>query len=505
MKRLLNFLPMRTLQRRMELRCQRDFHRAIQVTQFRRVNHQFQHKLFHSSVQIRAESRKDTDTQIDNSSSPLQPTPFVHDAKDSAGSARSAAEAAGSAAEDAKTAKHSDAIDRRVYSVAISSLLMGTALGTLQPVLPALVAKLNIPPAEYGLIVSVAFLARILFNIPAAYLGTRYGRKPLLVGGPLVTSIAMLVMGTAKSSSELMSGRFGVGVGGSMQLAGGQLYMSDISNPRNRARTLGPMTAAFSLGAVLGPALGGYLATYGTSLPFFVVAGLISLAAANNARLAETLPKSQRNVGGSLSTEFKATLSQWKELLGSTDMRAILWVQMTSWAVAAGSIYTLLPLWVTEVWSLEPSGLGTIFAFMAVINVIGTQPAARLADKRGRKAAIVPACIIMSVSLAMMPVIAAHSLTGLLFCLATWSVGNCLIGPSPTAYVSDISSSETRAQALGLLRTASDIGFLIGSAGAGVFAQFVSIPVTLYTLASLLAVVTVNFSLRAKESLIKRK
>jgi MFS family permease len=446
-------------------------------------------KTFHTTpfhLQNRSTQTKNQTKQLDQSSSPIQPTPFLHDANDSP------------PAND--TPSQTETIDKRVYSVAISSLLMGTALGTLQPVLPQLVAELNIPAGEYGFIVSVAFLARILFNIPAAYLGQRFGRKPLLIGGPIFTSISMLIMGTAKTSSELITGRFGVGVGGSLQLAGGQLYISDISNARNRARTLGPMTAAFSLGAVLGPALGGYLASYGTSAPFYVVSGLIALAAANNARLAETLPKSQRIVSSSLLEEVSSTLSQWKSLLSSTDMRAILLVSMSTWAVAAGSVYTLLPLWVTEVWKLEPSGLGTLFAIMACINVVGTQFAARIADKRGRKAAIVPACVIMSCSIALMPTIGATTLTGLLVCLTTWSCGNTLIGPAPTAYVSDISDRHTRAQALGLLRTASDVGFLLGSAGAGLLAQAFGIPATLYTLSSLLAIVTLNFSLRAKES-----
>ena len=70
-------------------------------------------------------------------------------------------------------------------------------------------------------------------------------------------------------------GAYVTGVGGSLQMTGAQMYLSDISTPKNRARTNAPTGMAFGIGAVAGPALGGYLAdTLNMRAPFLVVAGI---------------------------------------------------------------------------------------------------------------------------------------------------------------------------------------------------------------------------------------
>eukprot|EP01084_Bolivina_argentea_P224101 379021_1 len=89
---------------------------------------------------------------------------------------------------------------------------------------------------QYGMIISVMGVTRLIMNVPAGLLTDRFGRKSTLVGGPIISAIGTLFMATAHTLNEMISSRFFTGTGGSLQMAGAQAYLSDISTIRNRAR-----------------------------------------------------------------------------------------------------------------------------------------------------------------------------------------------------------------------------------------------------------------------------
>lgn len=82
-------------------------------------------------------------------------------------------------------------------------------------------------------------LARLVLNLPSGMLADRIGRRPLLVVGPVITSIGMIGSGFAWSFHELLAWRFLTGVGSAMQMSGSQLFLADSSSTANRARMLG--------------------------------------------------------------------------------------------------------------------------------------------------------------------------------------------------------------------------------------------------------------------------
>ncbi|KXS12741.1 MFS general substrate transporter [Gonapodya prolifera JEL478] len=427
----------------------------------------------------------------------------------------------GSETEAAK--EEDDSVDPRVWSVALSSLLMGVAIGVIQPVMPLFAQQLHISTSQYGLILSSTFLFRLLTNLPAAQIGATYGRRPLLVGGPLITAAAMAYNGLARTSTDLLASRAALGVGGSAQITGAQLYLADISKRGNRARTLAPSSAGWSAGAVMGPALGGFLAeSFSLSVPFFVVAFAIVGASVNNYfNLPETKPRTlppgrvlremaaeNLAAAGSPSQQGSATpaagpvkrslTSQWLPLLRDPNVRAVLIYHMTLWITASGCIFTLMPLLATNVMGLSAGQLGGAFAAMSLVNVLGAHPAAIIADKYGRRATIVPAGLILSLSALTLPFVTdlAH-FYGLVL---VWAVGTTLNATSPTAYISDITNSYTRPQALALLRTAGDFGFMAGSAGCALIAEAYSSEAAMWGCAGMMLMATIQFWWRARES-----
>lgn len=424
-------------------------------------------------------------------------------------------EGSGGVGEGSKGADGGDAarVDRRVYRIAASSFLMGTAIGVVMPVMPMFASELGINTVQYGMLVSVMGLTRLLFNVPAAMAADRLGRKPLLAGGPLLSAVGMIGTSMANSLGELVGTRFMTGAGGSFQMAAGQAYLSDISTPANRARTISPMIAAFSAGAVVGPAIGGFLAdSVGMRAPFLFVGTAMVGVAANNFFLTETRPQeliarsqacrtgaeSPENCG--IRAEFSRTVRQWKPLLKSRDIKGALFVQLSYWFASSGVMFTLMPLMANS-FNISTASLGTYFSLIAVTNVVGAQPVAWLSDKYGRKPLIVSASGMLATSVGLMPFITTeHQLMGL---VGLWAVGNTALGSTPTAYIADKTDASNRSQALALLRSAGDGGLMAGASILGTIAYATDTGVAMGVASGLLLAAGLNFAFRASESITR--
>jgi MFS family permease len=365
----------------------------------------------------------------------------------------------------APATNYDERLDKRVWPIAASSLMTGTAIGVILPVMPLYAQDMGITPSEFGIVIGVMGLTRLILNVPLAFAADKIGRKPLLVGGAALSSVGMLYTGFANSFGDLVAGRFITGAGGGAQQTGSQLYLSDISNPSNRARTMAPLGIAFGVGAAIGPGIGGWVADqYGMNAPFFFVGSLIAGAAVTNfVMLPETFrPPTSKQASKSegdqtdgqheksqLWKEFADTSLQWKGLMANSNIRATLVVYCTFWVTMSGSRFALLPLFCSENFAMSASDLGGLYAMMACISVLLMQPSAWLADKWGPTRVIVPAAALIALSVGLIPFAQdTQQLTGI---LVAWAAGSALVGSAPTAFVVDSTTEETRSQALGLV------------------------------------------------------
>ena len=160
----------------------------------------------------------------------------------------------------------------------------------MTPVLPQFCDMLQCSGLELGAALSAFGLARLVLNVPVSVGADRFGRKPLLVAGPLVNSVGMLGCGTSGSIEELVAWRLVAGAGNAMYLGTAQLWLSDIATPETRARIIGANHSALLCGVSAGPALGGFVAdaTGSLSVPFFVVGAGAAAAGVQASRLPET-------------------------------------------------------------------------------------------------------------------------------------------------------------------------------------------------------------------------
>eukprot|EP00553_Chaetoceros_curvisetus_P002596 CAMPEP_0204619310 /NCGR_PEP_ID=MMETSP0717-20131115/5725_1 /ASSEMBLY_ACC=CAM_ASM_000666 /TAXON_ID=230516 /ORGANISM="Chaetoceros curvisetus" /LENGTH=451 /DNA_ID=CAMNT_0051633287 /DNA_START=167 /DNA_END=1522 /DNA_ORIENTATION=- len=417
----------------------------------------------------------------------------------------------------------------KTIPLSASMLLVGSSVGIIIPIMPSVVANLGLSAGQYGVVVSSFAFAKLFANVPAAVFVEKHGRKPYLVYSLVVISMGVGGIGLASQFEHLIVCRTLTGLGVSLLSTAATLTIADCSTPLNRARTMAPMMSGFAAGTALGPAVGGLLADkVGVNATFYLVGGIyLVLTAINKISLTETkmVPESEisfpwqqgnqaerkrmrrkrkklKEIDGGeqkdegVMTSMQDAISQWSKLLANPKVRNVVMMNGFYWVALAGSQMTLLPLILTD-----PSGLamsatkvGEVYMGMSLVQVLGNPTMAQLVDRMGKVPGIVTGCGLLSASMFALPF--CSDIEHVAVTLGCWSLGSTMLSTAPTAYISDHVNEKERAQAIALLRTAGDVGFLLGASSTGAVSDLFGMDVGMHTAASLLLTATGWFTAR---------
>ena len=151
-------------------------------------------------------------------------------------------------------------------------------IGIIVPILPVLIREFlggnNAQAAVYyGVIISTYATMQFLCAPVLGALSDRYGRRPVILVSLFGLGTDYLIQGWAPSIGWLFLGRIIAGIMGA-SITTANAYIADVSTPQTRAQNFGFVGAAFGLGFIFGPVLGGLLGAISLRLPFFVAAGL---------------------------------------------------------------------------------------------------------------------------------------------------------------------------------------------------------------------------------------
>lgn len=381
--------------------------------------------------------------------------------------------------------------------------------GVISPVLPLFARDFGVTAAVVGLTITMFGLARLVLNIPAGLLADRMGRRVLLVGGPLITAAGMIGSGLAPTIWILLGWRLVAGAGSALYMTGAQIYLIDIAGDDRRARYIATNQAALLLGVSVGPAIGGLLAeAYGFRAPFLVVgAGALLTSLYGFLRLPETLVRPDedddadadagRRAAVAETRRFRPRLGERWQLALSRQFMAVGIVSFSVFAVRSGFRLTLVPLAGADRFGLEPAALGLIFTGLSGIGLFLIGPAGLIADRMGRKAAIVPNGYLAAVGVAMTAL--SPNFGWFLAGLIVAAIGTNVTGPAPAAFVADIAPPHLRGPAMGLYRTWGDLGIVVAPFVGGAIADGTSVPTAMLVIAALVMVAVTVFLVVADE------
>jgi len=160
----------------------------------------------------------------------------------------------------------------------VTVLLDMLALGSMIPVLPRLIVAMSGDDTAraaqvFGLFGTAWALMQFLFSPVQGALSDRFGRRPVVLASNFGLGLDYLVMALAPNLGWLFAGRIISGITAA-SISTGFAYIADVTPPEKRAASFGMLGAAFGIGFVLGPALGGMLGEIGPRLPFWFSAAL---------------------------------------------------------------------------------------------------------------------------------------------------------------------------------------------------------------------------------------
>lgn len=165
---------------------------------------------------------------------------------------------------------------KRLFSIFLIVFIDLLGFSVILPLLPFYAESFGANATIVGFLVAI-YAAGQMFSAPLlGRLSDRYGRRPFLIVSIFGGAISFIMLGFATNLTMLFLARGIAGLtAGNISVA--QAYITDITDEKNRSRGLGLIGAAFGLGFIIGPALGGILSQWGYSVPAFLAAGIATL------------------------------------------------------------------------------------------------------------------------------------------------------------------------------------------------------------------------------------
>lgn len=332
--------------------------------------------------------------------------------------------------------------------------------GIVIPVLPLYAEHFGATPLEIGWLVGIFSLAQFFFAPVWGKVSDRVGRKPVLLLGMLGTVAGYVVMGLAGSVLMLMVGRLVDGIAGA-NISAAQAYLADISSAENRAKAMGLLGAAFGLGFVFGPALGGWAGVkFNYAAPMYIAAGL---AAVNFFFVLFFLPESLKRGDG-----VKRREGIFPHLFRHVQLRTFLWSVGSYFLVIVGfsMMTTLFALYLWHRFELDALQTGYILAGIGVLGVIIQGGLiGRLVKRFGEARLALTGALIMSAGLGGLAV--SSSFAAMLVTAAAIGVGNSLLMPTLSSLASRSAEADWQGRALGMMQSCGSLARWVGPMCAG--------------------------------------
>jgi DHA1 family tetracycline resistance protein-like MFS transporter len=331
--------------------------------------------------------------------------------------------------------------------------------GIIIPILPNFAKDLGASAFEVGLLAAVYALMNFLFSPFWGTLSDRIGRRPVIMYSVALTAVAHLIFSQSYSLGILLFSRILAGVG-SANISAAQAYITDISEPKNRAKSLGLIGAAFGLGFIFGPPLGGYVKdTFGFEWVGYM-AGALSFI--NLILVYFFLPESLKEKKPDTPFSFRP-VSNIYNALQKPLIRELFLINFIYIAAFSMMQITAALLW-KEHSNLSDKDIGYVFAFIGVCSaLIQGVFVGKFTDRFGEKKLLVMGNFSMAIGLLAMPFFNGDLFMPWEFVvLLLIALSNGFVGPSLASLLSQKANPGELGQTLGLNQSFGSLARVVG-------------------------------------------
>lgn len=328
--------------------------------------------------------------------------------------------------------------------------------GLILPLLPYIAERFNANAFQIGLLSATYSLFQFIATPILGRLSDKYGRRSLLIISQLGSAAGYLLLGWAYSLPLVFLSRVIDGItGGNISIA--SAYMADITNPKNRAKGMGLIGAAFGLGFMIGPAIGGLLSHFGFWVPALAAATMATLAAGCTYFF---LPETVSFDHPPLSAKATFAFSRLKQLLFKPPF-GLLILTFFLLNLAFSGMQGTFALWAQKTYNWGPARVGLQFTYIGVLSVLSQVKLVPYAVKRyGERSVMVNAIPFLAFGLFLIPLALQPWVLLIIHLLIV--IGNSLTGPTLQAIATESASPAEYGSILGLLQSAGSLGRIFG-------------------------------------------
>ena len=361
--------------------------------------------------------------------------------------------------------------------------------GIIIPMLPFYAEAYGASAFQVGLLATSFSLMQFLFAPVWGRLSDRIGRRPIILAGLFGSAVSYFAFGLADSLAMLFAARIVAGIAGA-NIPTAQAFIADSTSAANRARGMGLIGAAFGLGFILGPAIGGFLSQWGYHAPAFFAAAL-SLAnfLAGWFLLPESLPADKRGTRRAIGRveAFQAALAR----------PALPLVLLVSFLVmtAFSAFESMFALFAGARFGYGATTIGYLFAWVGlVLTIVQGVLVGRVVPRLGEHRLVPAAIALMAVALVGHAI--APNVPTLMAAMALLAVGMGFNSPSLLSMVSRLADPSDQGATLGVSQSLASLARIVGPLWGGLAFDWFGITVP-FLVSAVLMLIAAGLSLVA--------
>ncbi|MBS4214779.1 multidrug efflux MFS transporter NorA [Neobacillus rhizophilus] len=307
-------------------------------------------------------------------------------------------------------------------------------IGLVIPVLPTLMNELDITGTTVGYLTAAFAIAQLIVSPFAGKAADIWGRKMMIVIGLFIFGISEFLFGIGKDIQMLIISRLLGGISAAFIMPAVTAFIADITNLDTRPKALGYMSAAISTGFIIGPGIGGFLAEFGTRIPFFFAGALGTIAA-----ILSILLLSEPNRNEDNNKQVTNGKVGFQRIIDPKYFLAFMLIFIASFGLAA--FESFFSLFVDHKFQFKPSDIAIVITGGAILGAVSQVILFdRLTRIWGEIKLIQYSLILSAILVFLMTVV--HSYFSILLVTFIVFVGFDLFRPAVTSYLSNIAGNE---------------------------------------------------------------
>lgn len=340
--------------------------------------------------------------------------------------------------------------------------------GIIIPILPIFSKELGAQDYQVGLIAMIYPIMNFLFAPLWGTLSDRHGRRPIMLVSILITAVAYFVFSQSTVLWILFISRMLSGIG-SANISVAQAYISDVTSPEERTKSLGFLGAAFGIGFIMGPPLGGWLKSISTPGTVDWV-GYVACAMCliNFAMAYFSLPESLKETKSNAPFNFKVVTGIITELK-KPRVSELLWINFIFISAFMLMQISCSLMW-KEITQLNERQIGYVFAYIGVATaIVQGVLVGRMVKAFGEQKMLSYGIVLMAVGLAILPFTGRVLFFPFQYIgLALIALANGCLTPSITSMLSKFAKPNEVGQVLGVNQSSGSVARAVGMGLSGV-------------------------------------